>query len=209
MKRQTSVLSFTLRAVLVGGLIGWMGQAGCLNRRIAAAPDGGWNVLRHCRLIPHAGNDGDSFHVRHENRHYIFRLYFVDAPETDGALMQRMSQQAAYWGISTAQVRELGLQAAAVAREQLDGTFTVYTKFVDARGRSSRKRYFAFVDVEGAYLAEELVARGLARVYGFRDRLPDGISKRRFLRRLQAAEAKAKKQRRGAWGIGRSPLISK
>jgi len=38
--------------------------------------------LDNCRLIADAYNDGDSFHVKADGKEWIFRLYFVDAPET-------------------------------------------------------------------------------------------------------------------------------
>src|SRR5262245_28667425 len=42
-----------------------------------------WEVLEGCRLVEAGARDGDSFHVRHRDREYVFRLYFADAPETD------------------------------------------------------------------------------------------------------------------------------
>jgi hypothetical protein len=42
-----------------------------------------WIVLEDCRLIPNPANDGDSFHVSAGEKEYLFRLYLVDAPETD------------------------------------------------------------------------------------------------------------------------------
>src|SRR3954447_19104989 len=42
-----------------------------------------WIVLENCRLISNPANDGDSFHASAGAREYIFRLYLVDAPETD------------------------------------------------------------------------------------------------------------------------------
>ena len=49
----------------------------------AANPDGKWEVLEGCRLATNSVMDGDSFKVTHKGRGYIFRLYFVDAPEID------------------------------------------------------------------------------------------------------------------------------
>ncbi len=42
-----------------------------------------WIVLKDCRLIANPANDGDSFHMSAGENEYLFRLYFVDAPETD------------------------------------------------------------------------------------------------------------------------------
>ena len=49
-----------------------------------------WTKLEHCQLIPNPANDGDSFHVRANEKEYIFRLYLVDAPETDAANPARL-----------------------------------------------------------------------------------------------------------------------
>ena len=42
-----------------------------------------WEKLQNCRLAPDQYKDGDSFHVLHDGKSHIFRLYFVDCPETD------------------------------------------------------------------------------------------------------------------------------
>jgi endonuclease YncB( thermonuclease family) len=42
-----------------------------------------WIILKDCRFIANPANDGDSFHVSVGDKEYLFRLYFVDAPETD------------------------------------------------------------------------------------------------------------------------------
>src|SRR5439155_1807394 len=67
-----------------------------------AARDGSkqWIVLNNCRLIANAANDGDSFHVSAGEKEYIFRLYLVDAPETDEMTPGRLVEQANYFGIS-------------------------------------------------------------------------------------------------------------
>src|SRR5436190_1509151 len=72
-----------------------------------------WTKLEHCQLVPNPGNDGDSFHVRANEKEYIFRLYLVDAPETDAADPARLIEQAKYFGISVPQVIELGEAAKA------------------------------------------------------------------------------------------------
>jgi hypothetical protein len=45
-----------------------------------------WMTLKDCRYIKNPSDDGDSFHVRMGRKETIFRLYFVDAPETDRGL---------------------------------------------------------------------------------------------------------------------------
>jgi hypothetical protein len=49
-----------------------------------------WTVLENCRFILNPANDGDSFHVSAGNKEYIFRLYLVDAPETEGTNPARL-----------------------------------------------------------------------------------------------------------------------
>ena len=57
-----------------------------------AARDGtkDWVVLENCRLIRNPANDGDSFHASVGEKEYIFRLYLVDAPETDALTPGRL-----------------------------------------------------------------------------------------------------------------------
>jgi hypothetical protein len=95
-----------------------------------------WITLDHCDLVPDPANDGDSFHVRANEKEYIFRLYLVDAPETDAADPARLIEQAKYFGISVPQVIELGETAKLFVQEKLAEPFTVFTRMSDAMGRS-------------------------------------------------------------------------
>ncbi|NKB25345.1 MAG: hypothetical protein GKR87_13405 [Kiritimatiellae bacterium] len=64
--------------------------------------------------MPSSANDGDSFKVRQEDGSYtyIVRLYFVDTPESDRLIEERVTQQAVYWGrIPEVEVIKLGKQA--------------------------------------------------------------------------------------------------
>ena len=70
-----------------------------------------WTVLENCRLIANPANDGDSFHVSAGAKEYIFRLYLVDAPETDEMTPGRLVQQAKYFGITVPQAIEVGQAA--------------------------------------------------------------------------------------------------
>src|SRR5439155_372289 len=60
-----------------------------------------WIILENCRLISNRANDGDSFHASAGAREYIFRLYMVDAPETDEMNPARLVEQAKIggWGV--------------------------------------------------------------------------------------------------------------
>ena len=163
------------------------------------AASGRWVVYENCRLIPNNFNDGDSFHVRHKKKHYIFRLYFVDAPERDREFRERIAQQADYWDIDEKAGLKIGRQATAFARDFLKDGFTIHTERVDARGRSKKTRYFAMVKVGDTYLSEALVKAGLARIYGKMTDLKDGTSMEKYTASLRSTEKDAKKHGRGAW----------
>ncbi|MFN2509469.1 MAG: hypothetical protein ABR589_11940, partial [Chthoniobacterales bacterium] len=62
-----------------------------------------WVVMKDCRLESDESNDADSFHIKAGGKKYIFRLYFVDAPETDAGFPERVEEQAKYFGITSAQ----------------------------------------------------------------------------------------------------------
>jgi competence protein ComEA len=166
-------------------------------------PKGKWEVLENCRLLTNAVSDGDSFHVVHKGREYIFRLYFVDAPERDSRdsrLADRAREQAAYFGLSPTDIPRAAELAAGFTREKLAGhNFTVITRWQNAMGRSALARYYGIVLVKGKNLAEELVANGLVRVYGLRANWPDGPRSAEFINQLKNLELTAREQRRGIW----------
>jgi competence ComEA-like helix-hairpin-helix protein len=175
--------------------------------QIAVAQGGShWVTLTDCRYLPNPANDGDSFHVRAGKREYIFRLYFVDSPETDNSLPGRVAEQARYFGATTPQTLQIGLEAEKFTRQKLAGPFTIRTCKQDARGRSRLKRYFAFVQVGNADLGEQLVANGLARLYGAANEAPEMNSPDVEWRKLEQFERKAKEQKVGGWGINNRGL---
>jgi len=167
---------------------------------VAVPCRGRWYTYEDCRLIENDFNDGDSFHVRTKSDHRIFRLYFVDAPETDNTIPDRIAEQAAYWGIDEDRVLALGEAARRFTIDWLgDEPFTVYSKREDARGRSQRERHFALVVKDGKHLSRELVRRGLARIYGMYTHLPEGRTGRAFQEDLRAAERTARREGLGGW----------
>ena len=165
-----------------------------------------WVTLNDCRFLPNPANDGDSFHVRAGGKEYIFRLYFVDTPETDASLPERVAEQAKYFGVTLPQTLQIGLEAECFTRQKLAQPFTVRTCKQDARGRSRLPRYFAFVQADTADLAEQLVANGLARVYGAASDAPGMNRPEVEWRRLEQLERKAKGEKIGGWGIGAGRL---
>jgi len=165
----------------------------------ASRPQVGWVTLSNCQLRPNPANDGDSFHVVCNGREYIFRLYFVDAPETDDSVSKRVEEQARYFSISKQNALSVGETARQFAATRLSGTFDVLTRWEDAKGRSALPRYYAFVRFNGRDLGEALVENGLARVYGARAQLPDGTTATNERAKLRSLERQAKAARRGAW----------
>jgi len=160
-----------------------------------------WIVLENCRLISNPANDGDSFHASAGAREYIFRLYMVDAPETDAMNPARLVEQAKYFAITVPQAIEVGLAAKEFTREKLSEPFTVFTRMSDAMGHSKLERFYAFVQTKDGDLGELLVRNGLARNYGFKA-VPPGLRNSRLeVEKLQQFEDDAKRERIGGWGV--------
>ena len=174
-----------------------------------------WREYTGCRVIPNASNDGDSFHVKPTNiktRKYLFRLYFVDTPESETSLPERLQVQAEYFGIADPKdVVKIGKAAVKFTEDFLaDGNFTVYSRLSDALGRSDMDRDYAMVmNAAGEDLGTELVRNGLARVYGQGSDLSDLDPYKRdedaWFRRLRQVELEAKKEKLGAWAYSSGP----
>jgi competence protein ComEA len=160
-----------------------------------------WIVLENCRFILNPADDGDSFHVSVGTQEYIFRLYMVDAPETDALTPGRLVEQAKYFAITVPQAIEVGLAAKEFTREKLSEPFTVFTRMSDAMGRSKLERFYAFVQTKDGDLGEQLVRNGLARNYGFKA-VPPGLRNSRLeLEKLQQFEDEARQEKIGGWGV--------
>ena len=160
-----------------------------------------WLTLKDCHYVPNDSNDGDSFHVRSGNKKYLFRLYFVDAPETDLEFGERVEEQAKYFGVTTPQTIQVGEAAKNFVRAKLSHPFIVRTCMQDALGRSKMERFYAFVEVDHRDLGEELVVNGLARLHGTDSRPPGMNSVEVEWQKLELLERTAKQQKVGAWGV--------
>jgi competence protein ComEA len=165
-----------------------------------------WIVLNNCHLIANPANDGDSFHLSAGGKEYLFRLYLVDAPETDEMVPRRLVDQAKYFGISVPQAIEVGRAATAFTREKLSEPFTAFTHMSDAMGQSRLERFYAFVQTKDGDLGEQLVRNGLARIYGFHVVPPGFGSLRAEIRKLQQFEDEAKLEKIGGWGVSAGRL---
>lgn len=188
-------------------------QAGILSALVLSFPLHArvWTELDNVSFEKNEANDGDSFHARRNSSEYLFRLYYVDTPETDLRYPDRVKEQAEYFGVTPEQAVEGAKEAAAyVAKLLKDKNLTVYTRYADARGASSIKRYFAMVKIGERWLSELLIEQGYARVYGVGTELPDGTDEKTYWSRLHKLEKEAKENNRGLWGTasGKPDLAS-
>lgn len=167
----------------------------------------GYDRLDDCRLVEHRNNDGDSFMVRHGNREFELRLYYVDSAEkylSDRYENQRerVGEQARdFGGITIDQTVGLGQEAKSHTLGLITGKpFTVYTKWEQVYDGD---RYYGFLQLPGSgeYLSEDLVEHGLARIHTKGEVTPDGVSFYKYRDHLRAVEKEAKAADRGAWGI--------
>ena len=118
------------------------------------------------------------------------------------ASRDRVAEQAKYFHVTIQEALQIGLEAERFTRKKLSRPFTIRTRKQDARGRSRRPRYFAFVQTDTGDLGEQLIANGLARVYGAASGPPGMRTPEGEWRKLKQLERKAKKQKIGGWGIG-------
>jgi endonuclease YncB( thermonuclease family) len=162
-----------------------------------------WEKLERCRFLSSGGNDGDSFHVSHDGKTYIFRLYFVDAPEISESYPDRVAAQAVYFRLNEKETLKVGSEAAEFTRKFLDGgTFTVFTCWEDAKGESELPRQYAIIDKGSESLIEELIEAGLARIYGMPAQGADsplGSNADRYVDTLRRLERDAQRAKAGGW----------
>lgn len=170
---------------------------------------GPWVTLQNCRYLTKRANDGDSFHVSVNGKEYIFRLYFVDAPETDTEFRDRVEEQARYFGIRVYQSVALGQLAKAFTREKLTGPFTIRTNWEDAMGRSRMQRFYVLVETSSGDLGEQLVENGLARIHGIQASPGGRTAARQEWQKLGTLERKAKREKVGGWGANEGHMTSR
>lgn len=168
----------------------------------------GFEKFEGCQLVTHRQNDGDSFRVRlPDGRVEQFRLYFVDAPESDFRTYKggrdnhdRIRDQAKALGLpDPAAAVEVGKAAKTRTLALLDSApFTIHTRWDDPFGD---RRYHAFVSPSrGPWLHETLVRDGLVRIHTKGSDLPDGTRQKEQLKKLRSLEEEARRGGRGAWG---------
>ena len=158
--------------------------------------------LDDCRLIPKTYNDGDSFRVAVGADEFVFRLYYVDTPESDTRFPLRNAEQAQHFAITPEKSVEMGKEAGKFVTELLGAKpFTVHTRWAYAQGSSAKSRYYAVVIADGRDLSELLVEKGLARVHGVTVNHPSGVSGIEHVAKLHNLEVKAKDTKQGAWAF--------
>lgn len=161
-----------------------------------------WETWEDCRLATFEYYDGDSFHVIKGGKDRIFRLYAVDTAETSDEFPERVKEQQDFFRATEGEILSAGKEATEFTRRLLQQPFTVETKWIDAKGASSGRRFFAKITLaDGSDLGVRLLEAGLARSYGMREGLP--VS---YLARLDRAQADARRSRVGLWGRNSVPL---
>jgi competence ComEA-like helix-hairpin-helix protein len=174
---------------------------------ISAFASSPWVTLQGGHYLAKRSNDGDSFHVSVAGHEYIFRLYFIDAPETTAEFRDRVEEQAIYFGVTVDQVLQIGDLAKHFVREKLSEPFLVRTCWEDAGGRSRLQRFYAFVQTRNGDLGEQLVENGLARIHAGTAR-PEGLhSAGAEWQTLVSLERRAKKEKVGGWGTNEGRLL--
>lgn len=170
-------------------------------------PGTAWEVFNGCRLIEAGSNDGDSFKVKHQDKEFIIRLYYIDCPETYDTYVDRLKDQARYFSIPESEVIEFGKIARKHTLKFLKDEFTVITRWEDARG-GKEARYFGIVRKNDRLLSAELVRNGLARIYGMptKDKWPGGFKPTAYLKQLKQQERSAQQAGKGIWGSTQNSL---
>src|SRR5438477_3553747 len=168
-----------------------------------------WITLQSGHYLIKRPNDGDSFYVSVEGHEYIFRLYFVDAPETSAEFRDRVEEKAKYFGVTVDQDLQVGELAKEFTREKLSDSFLVRTCWEDAGGRSRMQRFYAFVQTRTGDLGEQLVENGLARAHPATAK-PEGLtSAAAEWKNLLKLEHKAKRERVGGWGTNEERITAR
>jgi endonuclease YncB( thermonuclease family) len=173
----------------------------------AMASPHAWEQLDNCRLVSRSSNDGDSFRIAAAGKEHVFRLYFVDCPETiqRSAGPDRIADQGRYFdGIGNDAVITAGQEARSFTSNLLRGTpFTVFTRWERV---FESHRFYAHVSLPNTQgqptdLAEALVSAGLARIHTTGADHPLGPSERQQHQHLRSLERKAKAAGLGAWHL--------
>lgn len=172
---------------------------GLLSRLPAAEPARAWERWEGCTFVGDQFFDGDSFHVKFGKKVHVLRLYGADAPETDSGLGTRIAEQAAYFGVTPAEVLRGGGLAKEFTARFLSRPFTVITRRKIAPGASRSERLYALIERDGAGLDTALIGAGLARATTEAADYPVAADAHRRELELRGLEQKAAQERKGLW----------
>jgi DNA uptake protein ComE-like DNA-binding protein len=165
----------------------------------AAVTAHAWEMWDGCTHVADRYFDGDSFQVKYGSAITVLRLYSADAPETDAGLGTRIAEQAAYFGVTTAEVLRSGHAAKEFTAKFLATPFRVITRRKVAPGASRSERYYAIIERGGQRLDAALIQAGLARATTESADYPDAEAAHARLAELRALEQKAAFDHRGLW----------
>ncbi len=124
----------------------------------------------------------------------------MDTCEEEKVYADRIRDQGAFFGVPPERVLELGHEAKAFTQTLLARPFTVLTRWHKALGRSKQDRYYCTIlTADGKDLAQELIAHGLARIYGTKTELWDGRTSKDYNDTLQTLQTTAQQTKLGGW----------
>jgi len=178
-----------------------------------AARANGLEKIGPCTYVVTDWADGDSFLVKMpDGKEKVFRLYFVDCIEqsvNDTSDKRRLREQSRYFGVDDYLIAvEHGKKAADFTAKVLSRPFTIHTAYADARGRSGKPRYYAFIKTaEGRDLGHLLIENGLARAFGLGRETPGGTSRDEWESYLKDIEFVAAIGRKGIWAHSNAEQI--
>lgn len=181
---------------------------------IPAIPADDIQKIGPCTLVATEWADGDSFLVKlPDGKEKVFRLYFVDCIEqsvSDTSDKRRLREQSRYFGISDYLIAvDHGRKASKFTTGVLSEPFTLYTAYADARGRSGKPRYYAFITTADDHdLGHLLVENGLARAVGLGRETPAGTSRDEWDAYLKDIELAAAIGGKGIWEHSDSEQIA-
>lgn len=165
--------------------------------------DRNYEVLMNCELVESRANDGNTFRVRHRDNEYVFRLYFVDTPETTLNNGDIIREQIRYFNyITEEQLLETGAEAREYALKILRSRpFTVFTQWEKLM---HSHRYYGMIQIQAAtherrFLSELLANRGYATLDSNGRNLPNGVEQEVYRDHLRELETVARKSSVGAW----------
>src|SRR4030042_2128959 len=133
-----------------------------------------WVKLTGCQYVAQDYNDGDGFHVKCGADEYIFRLYFVDAPETNLRYAERTREQSEHFGVTLDETMKAGVKAKEAVRDILQKPFVVWTRWATAQGRGRVLRYYGFIEIDGKGLSGSFGRLGVGRAKGGKEKMAAG-----------------------------------